>query len=180
MGFIVSQSIEHTIYGGISSFYSRIENYRLDKGNGELFLTVSSYYDKDSAEMVNTRDLTQPGWFAYPVIGMIQVNGSDFDMNELNYYRVRLTSSYYTYEDIMEEQLVREEVTYYEFDESGSMTEVTREEDVYKFVKVGETPIEGTRIDFSPISSSFFEFCYGVVKKRYLETFGEDTIITDV
>jgi hypothetical protein len=180
MGFIVSQSIEHPLYGQIPSFYSRIENYRLDKGNGELFLTVSSYYDKDAAEIMNNRDLTQPSIFAYPVHGIVGLNGSDFDMNEFNYYRIFLTSSYYTYEDIMEEQLVREEVTYYEFDESGSMTEVTREEDVYKFVKVGETPIEGTRIDFSPISSSFFEFCYGIIKKRYLETFGEDTIITDI
>jgi hypothetical protein len=180
VGFVVSKSIVHPIYGGIPSFYSRIEGYRLDKVNGELFLTVSSYYDKDSAEIVNTRDLTQPGWFAYPVTGMVQVNGSDFDMNELNYYRIFLTSSYYTYEDIMEEQLVREEITYYEFDESGSMVESVREDDVYRFVKVGETPVEGTRIDFSPISSSFFDFCYGIVKQRYLETFGEDTIITDV
>ena len=180
MGFIVSQSIDHPLYGPIPSFYSRIENYRLDKGNGELFLTVSSYYDKDAAEIMNNRDLTQPSIFAYPVHGIVQLNGSDFDMNEFNYYRIFLTSSYYTYQDIMEEQLVREEITYYEFDESGSMTEVTRDEDVYKFVKVGETPIEGIRIDFSPVSSSFFEFCYGIVKQRYLETFGEDTIITDI
>jgi hypothetical protein len=180
MGFIVSQSIYHPIYGEISSFYSRIENYRLDKGNGELFLTVSSYYDKDAAEIVNTRDLFEPGWFAYPINGIVQLNGEEFDMNSLNYHRVHLTSSYYTYEDIMEEQLVREEVTFYEFDESGSMIEVTKEDDVYKFVKVGETPKENTKIDLNPITSSFFEFSYDIVKQKYLEIFGQNTVIIDI
>lgn len=180
MGILVNKNIIHPTYGEIESFYSRIENYRLDKLNGELFLTVSSYYDKDAAEIVNTRDLTQPAWFGYPVNGMVEVDGVEFDMNELNFYRIHLTSSYYTYEDIMEEQLITKEVTYYDYDEDGNMLEVTNEEDVYEFVKVGETPIEGTKIDFSPVTSSIFEFSYSIVKNKYLEVFGEDTIIEDL
>jgi hypothetical protein len=180
MGIVVNKNIVHPLYGEISSFYSRIENYRLDKLNGELFLTVSSYYDKEAAEIVNNRDLTQPSWFAYPISGIVQISGSEFNIGDLNYHRVRLTSSYYTYEDVMEEQLVKEEITFYEYSEDGNMIEVTREEDVYKFVKVGEIQHENARVDFSIISSSFFEFCYDVIKQKYLDTFGEDTIIIDV
>jgi len=179
MGLIVSQSITHPTYGEIPSFYSRIEMYRLDKTNGELFLNVMSYYDKDAAELVNTRDLTQPGWFAYPITGIIQVNNASFDLNELNYHKVILTSSYVEYEDILEEQLVTEQVTSYQFDQTGAMTEVTKEEDVFKFVKVGQIEHQKQRIDFSPISSSLFEFSYNVIKAKYVEVFGDGVKFID-
>lgn len=177
MGFIVSQSITHSLYGEIPSFYSRIESYRLNKTGGELFLTVMSYYDKDAAEIVDKRDLSTVSIDCYPVAGEIEYNGNVFDMNNLLFHRVFVTSSYYEIEDIYEELPFSESVDYFEYDDNGNMFQTSSMELVYRFTKTGERYIERTQIDISPLTASFYQFSYDIVKREFGEVFGHENII---
>jgi len=177
MGFIVSQSVNHPLYGQIQSFYSRIERYLLFKHGGQLNLTVSSYYNKDSAEILNTTDLNADVIEGYPVVGEIEYNGSLFDMNELNFHRIFLTSSYLEVTDIYEEMPVSESVDYFIYDDDGNMIPTSSFEVVYRFVKTGETFEEKTRVDFSLVTQSLYDFSYNIVKQKFGEVFGHENII---
>jgi hypothetical protein len=176
MGFIVSQSIYHPIYGEIPSFYCRIENYRLNKISGNLFLKVGSYYDKNSVDIVNHRDLNDVSLYAYPIDGEIEYSSSVIDMNQFNYVDLKMTSSYYITNDIYEEIPTVETTTYFEYDDDGNMFETSSEETVYKITKVGESYIESTRLDFSAVSESLYGFSYNMVKDMFGEVFGMDNI----
>jgi hypothetical protein len=178
MGFIVSQSIVSDIYGEMPSFYVRIENYRLDKLNGQLFLTTGIYYDADSANILNERsDIESVSIDTYPVNGEVEYNNNVYDMNNLIFHRLILTASYYNVEDIYEELPVSESISYYEYDSDGNMIETTNEELIYKFVKTGEKLIDSVKIDISPVTASLFEFSYSYMKNKFGEVFGNEHII---
>jgi hypothetical protein len=181
MGFIVSQSILSSTWGELDSFYTRIENYRLNKIDGRVEVTVMSYLDREKAVQTypEYKEDTPPK--SYLLGGLIEYNSQSIDLNEYNHFKFYLTSSVEILEDITEERYVSESFMYTDFDDEGNLVEREGWTDPkLTNVKIGETRETKTKIDLSPITGSIYSYTYIRVMGEYSKIFGQENIIGDV
>lgn len=181
MGFIVSQSILSSTWGELDSFYTRIENYRLNKIEGRVDVTVISYLDREKAAQTYSEYKEDIPPQSYLLGGLIEYNSQSIDLNDYNYFKFYLTSSVEIVEDIIEQRYVSESFMYTDFDEDGNLVEKEGWTDPkLTDVKIGETLETKTKIDLTPITGSIYNYAYQMVTEKYSEVFGKDNIIGDV
>lgn len=181
MGFIVSQSILSSNWGELDNFYCRIENYRLNKIEGRVEVTVISYLDREKAAQTYPEYKEDMPPKSYLLGGLIEYNSQSIDLNEYNHFKFYLTSSMEILEDITEERYVSESFMYTDFDEEGNLVEKEGWTDpVLIHVKIGEISKTKTKIDLTPITGSIYSYAYTRVMGEYSKIFGQENIIGDI
>lgn len=180
MGFIVNRNIISSTWGELDNFYCRIENYRLNKLEGRLDVTVKSYLDKQGARDTYPTYVEDQPPKSYLLGGLIELEDSSLDVNDYNYFKFFLTSSIEVVEDITEERYVSESFMYTDFDDEGNLVEREGWTDpVLAEVKIGEETVTKTKIDLTPITGSIYQYAYQKVVQEYSKVFGSGSIVED-
>lgn len=181
MGFIVSQSVNSSTWGKLNQFYTRIENYRLDRINGKLHTTVLSYLDKEKADLTYPEYINSTSTQSYVLGGLLEYNSQSIDLNDYNYFVFHLTSSLEVIEELFEDRYVSESYSYFDYDEEGNVVELEGwTNPVLQNIKIGEQTVTKYKVDMSPITGSLYEYSYQKVKEEYGKIFGNENIIDQI
>jgi hypothetical protein len=178
MGFIVNKNIEESLYGELPSFYVRINSYIIDKVNSELHLTVGLYISKELSDISTSRYYGEQTDVNYMIGGIVKIDEVEFDTNTLLYHRIPIINEVDVVEDIFEDKSIPQFITYYDFNDDGELVEFEKEvEPIVEKVKVDEIIHTKKQMDIQSImNDGFYSYCYNIVKSKFSEIFGEETI----
>jgi hypothetical protein len=174
MGFVVNKEITTDNNVSLSSFYVRINNYVINKANGNLIIGVGHYTDKESAAQPYIED-------GVNFSGNIGFTMSYDDVSDFQFSPVRrypLTETVTVPIQVRKSEWSHELIEYIDFDEDGN--EVVKERREWTEIVTYETENQPrTRINIDVVNDNVYQYAYSKLIDEYMDIFGSVNIINE-
>jgi hypothetical protein len=176
MSIKINQTIESINGGTLTEAVVRIENYRINKFNGKLEITVVMFKNEEEAaktKLTYVEDGEGDLYFTSeigPISPNLTYNGQKIEYPTLLIYNLSTPET--VTEDVYEERTETRPFT--TFDEDGNVVESTREVKVR--VKNGTREVTKNKIDITVIGDDVYSYAYARIKESFGEIFGASNI----
>tara|TARA_B100000780_G_scaffold49221_1_gene30518 strand:- start:7077 stop:7616 length:540 start_codon:yes stop_codon:yes gene_type:complete len=175
MGFLVTGSIETTSGTSLNSFYVRIEDYKINKPLGDIYVHLEHYTNSEAAAQAHPQykedyaksdaSGTLPLTFTYDSVAYNWRNGKLFPLTTPEDVTVTTYSGSFS----------NSEVEYIDFDDDGNEVTKTRNERV-ETITTGSAVVTKNKINLNLITGSVYEYAYKEVKDFYKTIFGASNV----